>query len=174
MKDAMLHTKPRNLAVVGAIPFVIAIGALSTGQTSQPSVLFATAVFAGVALVLCWSWVIGHALNALVDPSRRPARGAFRAAVLFSAAYCAVFLNLVVGGGGSVPLQSPIAAFSLHVAAMVAMLKVTHFIGSNLALAENENSAVAEGSPWTTTLALFSIGGILPVQRRVNSLFARR
>lgn len=173
MKDAILHAKPRNLAIVGAIPFAIAIGALSIRQTSEPSALFATAVFAGVALVLFWSWVIGHALNDLVDISRRPARGAFRVAVLFSAAYCAVFLNIVVGGARPA-LQSPIAAFSLHVAAMIAMLKVLHFIGSNLALAETEGNAVTVGSAWTTTLALFSIGGILPVQRRVNSLFERR
>lgn len=173
MKDAIVHAKPRNLAIVGAIPFAIAIGAISTRQTSEPSALFATAVFAGVALVLFWSWVVGHALNALVDVSRRPARGAFRVAVLFSAAYCAVFLNIMVAGAGPVP-RSPIAAFSVHVAAMLAMLKVLHFIGLNLALAETEENADAAGSAWTTTLALFSIGGILPVQRRVNGLFERR
>jgi hypothetical protein len=173
MKDAILHAKPRSLAIAGAVPFAIALCALSTRPTTGgPSALLA-AVYAGAAMVLLWAWVVGHALNACVDAPRRPSRGAFRVAVVFCAAYSAVFLGAVAGEGAELVVRYPVAAGALHLVALIAMLKVLHFIGANLTLAEDENAATA-GSAWTTTLALFSIGGILPVQKRVNRLFARR
>ncbi len=171
MKELVLQAKPRSLAIAGAFPFLVAFATFASQPLSRGGhVVFALALYLGVTMALLWAWVVGHALNARMAIPQRPARGGFRLAVSFCAAYVAFFLSGWLRGDLPFVLGSPALFFSLHLVAMLATVKVVHFIGTNLALAEKAEGYDSD-SAWPTTLILFSIGGILPVQKRVNRLF---
>ena len=170
MKELILRASPKQLAIVGALPFLIAVATVFT----QPMTLLGTALFAGgiylgVALVLTWCWVVGHALNLRISEERRPPIATFRMATFFVAFYCALFLA-TAGGGAAMIAQNDYVFAALHLGAIAAMVRVLHFIGVNLSLAEDE-TCETDPSLWSTILALFSLGGILPVQERVNRIF---
>ena len=173
MKELVLQAKPRNLAIAGALPFLIAFATFASQPLGRGGhVVFALSLYLGMTMALLWAWVVGHALNARIARPQRPARGAFRLAGSFCAAYVAFFLTGWLAGDLPFLLGSPALFFGLHFVAMLATVKVVHFIGSNLALAEKAEGFDSDDA-WPTTLILFSIGGILPVQKRVNRLFER-
>lgn len=171
MKHAILHAKPSTLAIAGAAPFAIAMLAFSTEPLGGVRlILFNAAIFTGVSLVLLWAWIVGHALIARIDDARTPNVTLFRVAIAFCASYAACFLFATANAGFGFLPHYPFVAFGLHLLATAAMLNILHFIGTNLARAE-ETVDLSPGSPWTTTLVLSSIAGILPVQKRINRVF---
>lgn len=164
MKALILQARPAAVALAGLVPFSIAL--VSHWFIPGNRMLFAAAVYLGLAMVLGWCWVVGNSLNARLSLNRRPPSALFRFSVCFCAAYFAYFLF----GSGFLLARSPVLFLALHVTAMAAMLKVLHFVGLNLSLVEDDLSRPADSS-WSTTFALFSIAGTLPVQRRINRIF---
>ncbi len=170
MTHTILHASPRSVAIAGLLPFSIAL--VSQLLARGHSILFPVAIYLGLAMVLAWCWIVGHALNARLSPARRPPVALFRFSVVFCAAYFAYFL-VATFGDGILPLaRFPVLFLALHGAAMGAVLSVLHFVGSNLSLVEEDLSHPAD-STWSTTLTLFSIAGILAIQGRVNRIFER-
>ena len=137
------------------------------------SLVFPAALYAGVAMVLAWSWMVGGALNERIAAERRPPSAVFRGAVLFCAVYVAVFLAATFGWGAMWIGRFPVVFLALHLLALLALLKVIRFIGANLSLAEAA-AGIAGAPPGRTALALSSVAGIVAVQRRLNRLFASR
>ncbi len=168
MKRIVVQAKPHMVAIVGALPITLAIASLPF--TNDHPALFPAAVYLGVALLLGWYWIVGDALNARISRSRRPPIGRFRLSVLFCSAYITYFLMSTLGGGAPLLTRSPALFFVLHLMAMGAMLHVLYFVGKNLSLAEADIAGAVDTS-WSTALGLSSIAGIIPVQRRVNTIF---
>ncbi len=170
MRELLTQAKPIHLAFIGVVPFLVGMAVM----VAQPpgalaKLLFAGAIYFGVFMVLIWSWIIGHALNERIEPTLRPDTSMFRIASIFVAAYTALFLfNTAIQSRSFFLAQTPLLFFAFHLIAALAMVRILHFISTNLALAEGTEIAPAS---WATTLSLFSVGGILPIQKRINQIF---
>ncbi len=172
MQEAIVRAKPNHLAAIGAIPFVAGAAAvILQALTGRGLMIFYPALWLGIAMILLWIWSVSHAVNERIPVEVRPQLTVFRIAMLFVAAYTTIF-TIVASSGDPVFLRWPSAFLALHVTAGIAMLKALHFVGENVSQAERAVGK-AETSAWTTALTLFSIGGIVPVQRRINEIFAR-
>lgn len=176
MKDTILQAKPSTLALAGGLPFLVAIASFAIDPLSSGGqTLFAAGLFAGIALILAWAWVVGHALTARLAPKRRRNLNLFRAAVLFVAGYAAA-VSFAAGGHGPSTLLlpgSPLTAFALHLVTMAAMVHVLYFVAGSLASVE-ESTALPGGSAWETVLLMTSIAGFPVIQRRINRVFGVR
>ncbi len=170
MRRIVVQATPQTVAIVVALPIVLAMASVTFTQ-DHPA-LFLAAVYFGVAILLAWCWIVGDALNARISLSRRPPVGRFRLSILFCTGYATHFLLSTIGGGAPQLSESPALFFVLHLMAMGAMVHILYFVGKNLSLAEVD--AGADGpvdTSWSTALSLSSIAGIMPVQRRVNRVF---
>lgn len=167
MISAILHAKPATVGLVGSLPLLLAFASQLIAPGSMRP--FLAAVISGVALVLAWCWFVGTALNARLPSERRPPIAAFHASIAFCAAYCILFAARVTSRT-ELLAQSPAVFFAMHLAAMLAAVKVLRFVATNLTLAERDIAGISDSS-WSTTFSLFSIWGILPAQRRVNRIF---
>ena len=172
MRETILRAKPSHAAMVAALPILAGAAALLLHiATGAGLAIFKIALAAACGLTVLWIWVIGHAANERVASSERPSPVLFRAALIFATLYITAALTLglprllnLVGGHFAL-------AVGLHILAALSMLKATRFVATNLAMAEkaagkNENEA------WSTTFSLWSLRGLIPVQKRVNELFS--
>jgi hypothetical protein len=171
MTELIIHARPRSVAIAAALPFLVgAVALVATPSAAGRSLVFPVALYAGVAMVLAWSWVVGGALNERIAAGRRPPIAAFRLAVVFCAVYVALFLTATFASGAMWIGRVPVVLLALHLLALLAMLKIVRFIGVNLSLAEAA-AGMAPAPPGRTALALSSVAGIVAVQKRINRLF---
>ncbi len=171
MAKAILRISRGKLALSAVTPIVVALAALFWApSTTAGRAAFAAAMAMGIATVLIWCWVVGTALHRRLARDRRSSATSFHIATLYLACYSAMFL--AAAGAGPVPflLARPALFAGLHLLAMIAMLKILFFIGNNLERVEG-NTTGTEYSSWYDVLMLFSVGGIVAIQGRVNRIF---